>query len=223
MTDTWRLWLYPLGLLAQIAFGMRFLIQWIESEKKQAPTAPTLFWKLSLFGSAILVIHSYIQAYFPICLFQSLNMVIFWRNLNIKSASISYTISLFVAVATAITFLFFFQTCLFDVSWMSIPWSTILAHNQEIPSWIHVCGFFGILCYSLRFWVQWWYSEQKKKSVLTPAFWWLSLSGAVISSIYFYILFDWVNFIGSFMSLIPYSRNLWLERKRKIATEGGDL
>lgn len=222
MIDTWRLWLYPLGLFAQIAFGMRFLVQWIESEKKQAPIAPALFWRFSLFGSAILVFHSYIQAYFPICLFQSLNMVIFWRNLNIKKVSTAYTICLFATVATAITFLFFLQTCLFDVSWISIPWSTAFAHNQEIPLWIHVCGFLGILCYSARFWVQWWQSEHEKKSVLTSTFWILSLSGAVISSIYFYILFDWVNFIGSFLSLLPYSRNLWLEKKRKIATEGGN-
>lgn len=218
MTDSWRFWCYPIGLIAQIAFGARFLIQWYESEKQGRSVPSRLFWKMSLVGSTLLIIHSYIQAYFPICLLQSLNAVIFWRNLNFlqapeKRVNFSQVIAFFVLAACTIFLLFLLQVIFFDVPWISAPWSIYLSSPQKVSNVIHAIGLIGIFCYSLRFWVQWWQTEQQKKSVLSFTFWYLSLLGAAISTVYFFILFDWVNLMGAILSFIPYSRNLWLLRK----------
>ncbi len=48
MVDDWRIWLYPLGFIAGIAFAGRFLIQWYVSEKAKKSIVPRVFWQLSL-------------------------------------------------------------------------------------------------------------------------------------------------------------------------------
>ena len=42
------------GLLGQICFSMRFLVQWIVSERKGESTIPIVFWYFSLAGGLIL-------------------------------------------------------------------------------------------------------------------------------------------------------------------------
>ncbi len=39
-----------LGFSAQLLFSLRFLVQWIVSEKKGQSVIPTSFWYLSFFG-----------------------------------------------------------------------------------------------------------------------------------------------------------------------------
>ena len=34
MSELWREWLYPLGFISTVAFGLRMLIQWLASEVK---------------------------------------------------------------------------------------------------------------------------------------------------------------------------------------------
>ena len=42
-----------------------------------------------------------------------------------------------------------------------------------------VVGFAGQALFSMRFIVQWWYSERQKRSVIPVAFWFYSLAGGV--------------------------------------------
>jgi lipid-A-disaccharide synthase-like uncharacterized protein len=51
-------WWVAFGLLGQLAFGSRFVIQWIASERKGRSIIPTPFWYLSLVGSVILLIYA---------------------------------------------------------------------------------------------------------------------------------------------------------------------
>ena len=48
MTTTY--WLV-IGFIGQIAFGARFVIQWLVSEKKGESTIPIAFWYCSIAGS----------------------------------------------------------------------------------------------------------------------------------------------------------------------------
>ena len=43
-------WLLILGIIAQIIFTLRFVYQWIYSEKQKESTLPLGFWMLSLLG-----------------------------------------------------------------------------------------------------------------------------------------------------------------------------
>ena len=40
------------GLLGQLIFGARFIVQWIASEKKRESHIPIVFWYLSIVGGA---------------------------------------------------------------------------------------------------------------------------------------------------------------------------
>ena len=97
MNEEWRVLLYSLGFLASLAFGLRFLIQWMTSERMQKSVVPPIFWKLSLSGNLLLLIHSFIQMQLHVFLIQSCNAVISWRNLNLMQAperQVSFTTTL---------------------------------------------------------------------------------------------------------------------------------
>ncbi len=50
-------WL-ALGFFAQFLFSMRFLVQWIASERQKKSVVPIYFWYLSIGGSILLLIYA---------------------------------------------------------------------------------------------------------------------------------------------------------------------
>ncbi len=77
LTSIWFL----IGLIGQFAFGMRFVVQWIASERSRRSVIPVSFWYLSLCGSAILLLYS-IHIQDPVfILAYSMNGFIYIRNL----------------------------------------------------------------------------------------------------------------------------------------------
>lgn len=70
-----------LGFLGQAAFFMRFLVQWIASEKKGESFIPIYFWYLSLTGGVILFVYA-IHIGDPVfTLGQSCGLLVYIRNL----------------------------------------------------------------------------------------------------------------------------------------------
>ena len=70
-----------IGFVGQIAFGARFIIQWIVSEKKGESTIPIAFWYCSIAGSLILLTYA-IHKEDPVFIVgQSLGSIIYIRNL----------------------------------------------------------------------------------------------------------------------------------------------
>ena len=47
-----------IGLMGQLMFSLRFLVQWIASERAGQSYIPLAFWYLSLVGSVILLIYA---------------------------------------------------------------------------------------------------------------------------------------------------------------------
>ncbi len=70
-----------IGLFGQAFFFMRFLIQWIASEKRGEDTIPVLFWYFSIGGSMILLAYSIHRQDPVFILGQSIGSVIYIRNL----------------------------------------------------------------------------------------------------------------------------------------------
>lgn len=71
------------GLIGQMTFGFRFILQWIVSEYKKRSHVPTAFWFISLVGSLILLSYS-VHIKNPIFMFGfSLNTLIYLRNLHL--------------------------------------------------------------------------------------------------------------------------------------------
>ncbi len=70
-----------IGFVGQAAFGARFIIQWIVSEKKGESTIPLAFWYCSIAGSIILLTYA-IHKQDPVFIVgQSLGSIIYIRNL----------------------------------------------------------------------------------------------------------------------------------------------
>ena len=78
MTATY--WLI-IGFIGQVAFGARFVIQWIVSEKKGESTIPLAFWYCSNTGSVILLTYAIYREDPVFILGQSLGSIIYIRNL----------------------------------------------------------------------------------------------------------------------------------------------
>ncbi len=70
-----------LGMLGQILFFSRFLVQWIASEKKGKSTIPLSFWWLSIGGGLLLLIYAIWREDPVITLGQSVGLFVYLRNL----------------------------------------------------------------------------------------------------------------------------------------------
>lgn len=70
-----------LGLASQACFFMRFLLQWIASEKRQESVIPISFWYWSLGGSAGLLLYAWHVRDPVFLLGQSTGFLIYIRNL----------------------------------------------------------------------------------------------------------------------------------------------
>jgi len=79
---------------------------------------------------------------------------------------------------------------------------------QDIPtSWL-VLGFLGQALFSMRFLIQWIYSEKNKKSIIPNAFWYFSLAGGITLFSYALLRQDPVFIAGQGLGLFVYIRNL---------------
>lgn len=70
-----------LGMLGQILFFSRFLVQWIASEKKRTSTIPLSFWYLSIGGGLLLLIYAIWRKDPVITLGQLVGLFVYVRNL----------------------------------------------------------------------------------------------------------------------------------------------
>ncbi len=72
-----------LGLVGQVLFGLRFLIQWVCSEKKKESHIPIVFWYFSLAGGVTLLIYA-IHIQDPVFILgQSTGLIVYMRNLRL--------------------------------------------------------------------------------------------------------------------------------------------
>ena len=69
------------GLGGQVMFMMRFLIQWIVSEREKRSVIPISFWYFSIGGAAILLAYAIWRQDPVFILGQSLGFFIYARNL----------------------------------------------------------------------------------------------------------------------------------------------
>jgi lipid-A-disaccharide synthase-like uncharacterized protein len=78
--DSEHIWL-AIGFLGQILFSMRFLVQWIASEKRRESVIPVAFWYFSIGGGLLLFAYSVWRLDPVFIVGQSLGVFIYSRNL----------------------------------------------------------------------------------------------------------------------------------------------
>jgi lipid-A-disaccharide synthase-like uncharacterized protein len=69
------------GLLGQVCFSLRFILQWIASEKKVESVVPDAFWYFSIFGSLILLSYAIYRKDPVFILGQSVGSIVYLRNI----------------------------------------------------------------------------------------------------------------------------------------------
>ncbi len=74
------MWL-AIGFGAQLMFSMRFIIQWIASEKARASIVPETFWYFSFVGGLMLFVYAIHRADPVFILGQGLGLIIYTRNI----------------------------------------------------------------------------------------------------------------------------------------------
>lgn len=80
--DDWtEFWWVTLGMSAQIAFGARFLVQWIASERAGRSYVPVAFWYLSIIGGTILFTYAVYRQDVVFIVGQSTGLIVYIRNL----------------------------------------------------------------------------------------------------------------------------------------------
>lgn len=69
------------GLIGQAMFSMRFIVQWIASEKAGKSVIPFSFWIFSLAGSLLLLLYAIYRRDPVFILGQAPNLFIYSRNI----------------------------------------------------------------------------------------------------------------------------------------------
>ncbi len=80
MTNSEIFWL-AIGFLGQGLFSMRFIIQWLQSERARRSVIPVAFWYFSFLGGLTLLSYAIYRKDPVFILGQSLGIFIYLRNL----------------------------------------------------------------------------------------------------------------------------------------------
>ena len=81
-----KIYIY-IGFLGQLCFSMRFIVQWISSEKAKKSVIPISFWYFSFLGGIILLVYAvyrkdpvFIMGQLPGVLIYSRNIYLIHKN-----------------------------------------------------------------------------------------------------------------------------------------------
>ncbi len=77
-----QIWM-AVGLVGQLLFMSRFLVQWISSEAERRSVIPVSFWYLSLAGSTLLLSYAIWRQDIVFMVGQGAGFVIYIRNLQL--------------------------------------------------------------------------------------------------------------------------------------------
>ena len=69
------------GIVAQLLFGARFVVQWIASERAGRSVMPLMFWFFSMGGGVLTLIYGIARRDGVIIIGQALSVFIYLRNL----------------------------------------------------------------------------------------------------------------------------------------------
>lgn len=81
VTHWGEFWWVIIGLMGQLSFSMRFVLQWIKSERARKSVIPISFWYFSIGGGVILLAYAIHRRDPVFILGQATGLFIYARNL----------------------------------------------------------------------------------------------------------------------------------------------
>lgn len=76
--DFWTIW----GLAAQGLYFLRFIVQWIHSERAQKVVVPVIFWYISLGGACMTLVYAVVRYDIVFLIAGILQLFLYSRNLH---------------------------------------------------------------------------------------------------------------------------------------------
>lgn len=201
-----------IGIIGQSMFVLRFLIQWMRSERAGKVVVGQEFWILSIIGNILMYSYAITRHHWVMCLGQYVNAIISIRNIAI----ISGYRPLYLLSPVKLTLWLAGFLCLL-LPWItiySLSYSKNLLFNITISDTWHIVGLLGIICFNARFWIQWIQTEYYGKSELKKSFWIFSILGSIITTTYaIFKLRDIIWVLAYATGLFIYARSLFLSIK----------
>lgn len=191
-----ELWWLVFGLVAQTVFFLRFVAQWLASERRKKTVVPHAFWYLGLAGGLMLLLYAVHQRDPVFIMGQAGSVGMSLRNIFLIDRGIGKRLTLASGV-TAIAL---------SAVVLALPRGfRVQSHDSLV--WMGF-GFFAQSFFFLRFLVQWLASERVKRSVMPTSFWYSSLAGGVMLAFYAWHRQDPVYVLGQIAGVMIYLRNL---------------
>ena len=198
-----------IGFMAQILFFARTIVQWFKSEHEGRVLSPTLFWKISLLGSILMLTYGILRQDAAILIGQILVYFIYVRNIQLKNEwkPMALPMRIFIlATPVAILGYLFFGT--------NYSLATFF-NNSKNPPLLMFWGIAAQLIFISRFFYQWIYSENKKESVLPVGFWVISIIGSAMNFIYGIFRLDPVLLAAHSFGMFVYLRNILIHYNKQ--------
>lgn len=207
-------WVTIFGLVGNLLFTGRVLVQWIASERRGESVVPISFWWISLLAAIILMAYALMRhnGYsdydpdLPMFLGLSVTLIPYIRNLHItyhpdrparRGAQILLPAAALILVVIYSMFL-------------------NLEHQNKC---LFALGLVGNAIYCSRFIIAWVQAERQRRAILPLSFWYLSLTGSLLLLAYSLMRADMVFILGFLFNSIPFLRNIMLiHRSRKSST-----
>src|SRR5574344_198717 len=194
-----------IGLLAQVFFSARILIQWFLSEKKHEVISPTLFWVFSLMGSYLMFYYGWLRDDFSIIVGQFISFYIYIGNLSLKGVWKKVPLLFRVLIILTPPIILTIYSHNDGESFVDV-----FLRNKDIPLWLVIFGTIGQITFTFRFVYQWIYSVRKKVSSLPPTVWGISLTGSAVIIAYAIMRQDPILILGQSFGCVSYIRNLMI-------------
>ena len=203
------LWIYCVGISAQVFYTGRVFVQWYLSEKHGRVESPALYWILSIIGSMILFFYGWLRNDFSIIFGEYLSYYIYMWNIKAKGlyAKTPKIVPIIQVLLPVVVSIALFK---------DIPqFAQTVLKDDDVPLRLLILGTAGQFIYKMRFVYQWLYSVKKGQSLLPLSFWVIAIVGSLLIIIYGIIRHDWVLILGQF-GIIASARNIMIGLSNKI-------
>lgn len=81
--DNIALWLLILGIVSQLLFTLRFVYQWIYSERTKTSQLPVGFWRMSVLGASLILVYAIFRKDPVLFIGHIAGLIIYIRNIFI--------------------------------------------------------------------------------------------------------------------------------------------
>ncbi len=207
-----------------VIFYGRFYVQWIASERRGRSVMPVVFWYMSGAGSVVLLLYGVFYQHSPVgalshcfnSVIYARNLVHIWRERGVLTRRLSLlfhgSVALFILAGVAMV----------AATWLHEYHQTRGgAPGEAARAWLWIgVGVAGQALFAGRFILQWAATEMKKRSVVPPAFWYLSVAASLLLMASHLQRMEWVYAAGLAGTLVVYVRNIHLIRAGRGADAG---